>query len=157
MRKFGTVLAAACIVVALLGTGAASAAKGGTDRPFKGGGSGTGIVDAATGTYTIDGSGNFTHFGRTQLHVDGVCTNADCTTSTFTFTETAANGDEVTGSSNSSDDGLGHFTNLDTWTGGTGRFAGASGHTTTTGTSVTDPSNPLVFHLTFTSQGTISY
>lgn len=142
-------------IAALSPVAALGAAKGGTNRPIKGSGSGTGVA-SVDGTYTIDGKGNFSHYGRSTFHVDGVCTNADCTTSTFTNTIVTANGDKVTSSSTSAGTAT-TFTNLDTTTGGTGRFAGASGTSITTGTTVADASNPLVFHITFTSRGTISY
>ncbi len=41
--------------------------------------------------------------------------------------------------------------------GGTGRFAGATGTMTETGTTVIDPANPLAFTGTWEATGTISY
>ncbi len=45
----------------------------------------------------------------------------------------------------------------ETITGDRGRFAGATGTMTETGTTVSDPSNPLAFTTTFEITGTISY
>jgi hypothetical protein len=146
-------------VTALSPVAALGAATNGTNRPLNGSGSGSGLTTLVGGvpaTYVIDGTLHYSHFGLSTFHVDGVCTNPDCTTSTFTTTIVAANGDTSTSSSTSTGTAT-TFTNLDTTTGGTGRFAGASGTSTTTGTSVTDPSNPLAFTITFTTSGTISY
>ena len=142
--KLTKVLVAASMVIAIavLGPVAAFGKAHGTDRPFKARGSGVLVADPA-GTYVIDGTEQATHMGRVTFHVDGVCTNADCSTSTFTTTTRAANGDTVTDSSTSTANGPTGFTNLDTVTGGTGRFAGASGSSTTTGT-VGLTSDPLV-------------
>ncbi len=156
MRKLAALLIV--LAVSVLGTGEAFGAAKGTDRPFKGSGSGSGIATVVGGEirFTIDGTGHFSHLGKSTFHVDGVCTNADCTTFSFTVTIVAANGDTLTGSSTSTGTAT-TFTNLETYTGGTGRFAGASGTSTSTGTIVPDPSNPLAFTITFTSRGTISY
>jgi hypothetical protein len=139
---------------AALSPAAAFGKTHGTSRPLKVTGSGVLTFDPA-GTYVIDGTDQVSHMGRSTFHIDGVCTKADCSTSTFTTTTTAANGDTLTASSTSTSNG-GTFTNLDTVTGGTGRFAGASGSSTTTGTEV-GTSNPFVTTLTFTSTGTIGY
>lgn len=155
MRKLVSVLLV--FTVAVLGTGVASGKAHGTDRPLEGRGSGSAIVNVGPViTYTIDGTLHLSHLGKSTFHLDGVCTNADCSTSTFTNTIVAANGDRLTSSSTNTGT-AGTFTNLDTFTGGTGRFAGASGSSTTTGTSVDDPSNPLAFTITFILSGTISY
>ena len=79
------------------------------------------------------------------------------TTASFTATVVAANGDTLTTSGTNVLTGPTTFTNFQTITGGTGRFAGASGSFTDTGTNAPDPSNPNGFTITFTSTGTISY
>jgi hypothetical protein len=151
MRKLLVLLAGSLLLVTLAGSPALGAAKG-TDRPWKASGSGHGIITPGTPqTFTIDGTSNNTHLGRGTFHLDAVCTPpdpGDCPTSTATFTIVAAHGDTLT-ASGANDTG--------TFTGGTGRFAGASGTVTTTTTSfVFDPST-LTFELTFTQTGTISY
>jgi hypothetical protein len=159
MRKLASLFMVVAVAVAVLGTGVAVAAADGTSRPIKSRGSGSGLTTLVGGvpaTYVIDGTLHGSHVGRSTFHVDGICTNPTCTTSTFTTTIVAANGDTLTSSSTSTGTAT-TFTNLDTNTGGTGRFAEARGHTITTGTSVTDPSNPLAFTITFRSRGTIRY
>jgi hypothetical protein len=154
--KLRKLLVVSCLAIAIaaLSPAAAFGKSNGTSRPLQVTGSGVLTFDPA-GTYVIDGTEQASHMGRSTFHVEGVCTNADCSTSTYTTTTTAANGDTLTDSSTSSSNGV-TFTNLDTFTGGTGRFAGASGSSTTTGTEV-GTSNPFVTTLTFTSTGTISY
>ncbi len=156
MRKLASLFIV--LAVTVLGTGVAFGAAHGTNRPIKSSGTGSGVITLTNdgATYVIDGTLHSSHLGKSTFHVDGICTNADCTTSVFTNTIVAANGDTLTSSSTSTGT-ADTFTNLDTTTGGTGRFAGASGSTTTTGTSVADPNDPFAFSITFTSSGTISY
>ena len=153
MRKFFITLACSLLLVAVSGAPALAAAKG-HDRPWKASGSATGMFTPGTpGTYIVKGTSNNTHLGRGTFQVDGVCTNAACSTSTFTFTIVAANGDLLTASGES----VGNMSHA-TFTGGTGRFAGASGAITTANVpSPSDPANPLVFHFTFTQTGSITY
>lgn len=156
MRKLAALLIV--LAVSVLGTGEAFGAAKGTDRPSKGSGSGSGTATVVGGEirFTIGGTLRLSHLGKSTFHVDGVCTNADCSTSNFTNTVVAANGDTLISSGTTTAPAF-DFTNQDTITGGTGRFAGASGTSTSTGTIVPDPSNPLAFTITFTSRGTISY
>ena len=152
MRKVLITLACSVLLIAASGPAAVAAAKG-SDRAWKASGSADGIFTPSTpGTYTLDGTSNNTHLRRGTFHVDGVCTNSDCSTDTFTFTILAANGDSLT-ASGFSVGGVSYAT----FTGGTGRFVGASGAITTTGTSSSDSVNPFRFHFTFTQTGSISY
>jgi len=154
MRKLLSMLAVV-LAIAALSTGVALGGPKGTDRPVKGSGSGTTTFDFVNGTFVTDGTAQFTHLGRTTFHLDGVLTGP--TTSTFTGTVVAANGDTLTTSGTGTLTSPNTFTNLETFTGGTGRFAGASGTSTDTGTAVFDPSNPTRVSLTFTTTGTITY
>jgi hypothetical protein len=151
MRKFFVSFVCSMLFVAVSAS-AALAATNGTDRPLKASGSANGVITVGIPvTFTIDGTSTSTHLGRTAFHIDGVCNDPNCFTSTYTYTAVAANGDTLTAS------GVNDGTNdVASFTGGTGRFAGASGTLTTTTSFVFDPSG-LGFHLTFTQSGTISY
>lgn len=151
MRKFLVTLVCSLLFVAVSGPAALAAADG-TDRPWNASGAADGIFSPGTGTFTLDGTSNNTHLGRGTFHLDGLCTNSDCSTSTFTFTIVAANGDTLTASGTGSG-AVSHAS----FTGGTGRFAGAGGAITTTGASTVHPANPLAFHFTFTQTGSITY
>jgi hypothetical protein len=153
MRKFFAMLAVV-LAIAALSTGVALGSPHGTDRPLKGSGSAVNTF-AVNGTFVGEGSAQITHLGRSSVHIEGVLTGA--TTSAFTTTVVAANGDTLTTSGTGALTGPSTFANLETITGGTGRFAGASGTFTDTGTFVLDPSNPNRVSLTFTLTGTISY
>jgi hypothetical protein len=151
MRKlFVTLICVAS--VAAFSAPTALASTGGTSRPFTASGSGTGTtVLGEPATFTVDGTSNGTHLGRSRFHTEGVCLDPTCATSTVKITIVAANGDILTVAGSATEG---------TFTGGTGRFAGASGKVTTAfvGTrDPADPSNPLRFRITFTQVGTISY
>jgi hypothetical protein len=148
------------IVLALVALGAqpALAAPGGTDRPYKASGTAT-TTFTVVPAFVIDGTANVTHLGLSRSHSEGVLTGPN--TSAYTTTLVAANGDTLTFSSVSSSTQESATTfalfSTDTITGGTGRFAGAKGQDTSTGTATLVSVNPVVFHDTFTSSGTISY
>lgn len=155
MRKLAALLMV--LAVAVVGTGEAFGAAKGTDRPFNGSGSFSGLATIVGGdiTVTVDGTQHFTHVGRSTYHVDGVCLNADCTSAVATTTNVAANGDTLIFRETATP-GIPFSTFV--ILGGTGRFAGATGGGTTTGPPlVFDQSNPLAFTGTFESRGTISY
>jgi hypothetical protein len=134
---------------------AALAAAGGTARPLDGVGKGRlTLTDAQAGTFIIRGKANITHLGLVKVRGTGSFTGP--TTYAFTAKLVAANGDKVkTSSTGEVVDGK--FTNHDTVTGGTGRFVGATGQSTTTGTLKPKKTDPNVLRLKFTLTGTISY
>ena len=126
-------LAGLVVALAVLSPASALANAGGTDRPIKGAGTGTISLEPATGAFTGVVPGVSSHLGDITVHIEGV--GARAADGTFagsgTATLVAANGDEVTGSITLSQTALpdGHTvtTVVVTITGGTGRFAGASG------------------------------
>jgi hypothetical protein len=168
-----TLAAAPTVVLSLIALIALSAdpalaATGGTDRPYRASGTATSSLDVSTFKFRIQGTANVAHLGRSTSLSTGSLTGGTlgCTSSSYTSTLTAANGDTVTSESESTScpvEGTNEFTivSSDTITGGTGRFAGATGSATTTGIATPDPSKSsagtLVFDDTFTSSGTISY
>jgi hypothetical protein len=159
MRKLLSLLALALTVASLSGAPAFGAANG-TDRPLNGSGSGTGVIMLTGGIPTssvIDGTTIQSHLGLSTFHTVNVITGP--TTADVTTTYFAANGDTVTFSGTSTSVFTSPttltFTAPFTVTGGTGRFAGASGAGTVTGTASLN--SPLTFDLSFTLTGTISY
>ena len=126
-------LAGLVVALAVLSPASALANTGGTDRPIKGAGTGTISLEPATGAFTGVVPGVSSHLGDITVHIEGV--GARAADGTFagsgTATLVAANGDEMTGSITLSQTALpdGHTvtTVVVTITGGTGRFAGASG------------------------------
>jgi len=160
MRRFTTFLSL-LIVAAMLTAAPALAQRGGTDRPLKGSSVSTSTVDLATGTGTSDGTSSLAHFGTTTFHNDFTISLAgDVFTLTGTDTEVAANGDElfstftVTGRLST-----GRSTGVFTITGGTGRFADASGTFTIAATSVEDApvGSTVTTHDSNSIDGRISY
>lgn len=141
------------LVLALVPLSPASAAAkaGGTDRPVKGTASGTatGTLGARLGI-TIDLAGVATHLGKYTVHVDavGVISGGEVV-GDGTFTVVAANRDQLTGTATFTaplPTGEVHTTTAFlTITGGTGRFADASGTITSqnleTGICFADPSS----------------
>ena len=107
---------------------------GGTDRPVKGTASGTvtGKLGSPLGI-TIDLTGVATHIGKYSIHVDavGVISGGEVLTE-GPFTVVAANGDRLTGTTTVTTP-LSQLAEVHTTTafltitGGTGRFADASG------------------------------
>jgi hypothetical protein len=159
-------LSSMVLAVAALSPAAAQGATNGTDRPLKGTITATAIDNLATGTATADGTFQFTHLGKGTFHEDATSPPMTGNTFTYTGTETyvAANGDKLfatvaaTGTITFNPLGA-QLTSVETITGGTGRFADASGTFTTTrvavptsivGGIVTDP-------FTGTAVGQISY
>lgn len=150
MRKLGISLVIACLA-AILGTGIASAAKGGTARPWKGSGSGTVNIASADpffGTITLSHLG----LSTTEQRFTG--------STTAQAVVTAANGDQVFEDlSNITFDPKTLLSTYDvTVTGGTGRFVGAAGGgSAVSELTPTGPSTPSVFTFTATFSGTITY
>ena len=101
--------------------------------PFKGRLEGTATVTPGTPPFlsaSVEGTGNATHLGRFTVAIPHVV-NAMTRTSTGTYEFTAANGDTVTagftGQSTLTAPGVLAVVEAATITGGTGRFANASG------------------------------
>jgi hypothetical protein len=137
----------------------ALAKAGGTYRPFRSrdiGGIGT--FNTNTGTFSADATELLSHFGRARSHNVGTfaVTGPGTFTSTFNVTEVAPNGDELTLVVSET----GTFTAersdamfVATITGGTGRFADATGGTTGTTHTRTISSNGGIFVARTTSEG----
>jgi hypothetical protein len=135
MRRF-------TIILALLAVGGVSPAAAlgkakGTDRPLSGTSSSTTTLDLATGTGSVTGSGQLSHLGKFTFTNDitsFMLTGPDTFNLTLTAILVAANGDKVctaaTGTGTLTPAGS-DATLVSTITGGTGRFAGASGTLTT--------------------------
>jgi hypothetical protein len=152
------------LAVIALGPAAAQGAAKGTDRPLKGSFTTTVVVNAATGTATVDGTFQLTHLGKGTSHQDTTTSSVsgNATVNTGSATYIAANGDKlfttvvgtVTFTPTGSD-----ATFVDTITGGTGRFADASGTFTRTGVAVlVSVIPPLVTSTgTASANGQISY
>jgi hypothetical protein len=128
-----TVLLLALVVLA---PGVALGKAHGFDRPITGAFSQTATLDVATGSGTSEGTGIFSHLGKITLVSNG---SGTITGSTINFTGTstlsAANGDQLFGtyigteqlSSIPAAGQVNELTLVLTITGGTGRFADASG------------------------------
>lgn len=126
-------LAGLVLTIAVLSPAAALAGKGGTDRPFKFSETGTGVSNLGTGQVSIALTGHGTHLGQYQHTEQGQGTPAGLGVINYhsTWHVVAANGDDVFGEcagTGTTSDGVRFLLLLDcTSTGGTGRFAGASG------------------------------
>jgi hypothetical protein len=141
MRRFAFILALFAMAATFTAGPAFGAAKG-TDRPQRGTSTSTTTVDVSTGTGAVAGSGQLSHLGRFDFTNDitsFTLTGPDTFTLTLTAVIVAANGDEI----HTTAVGTGTLTAtgsegtlVSTAVGGTGRFADASGTTTTRITSV---------------------
>ena len=140
------VLTSLLVALVVVAPGAAVAKKGGTDRPLKGKTSGTTTLDIATGAGTSQGTGTFSHLGKSTYTLNSTSVPTGPTTFAVTGTGTvvAANGDQVfatfTGTATVPSlvpavGDIGQTTLVFTITGGTGRFSDASGTATATVTS----------------------
>lgn len=165
------IAALAALAVMALAPATALGAQGGTDRPYKVGISGTTVVTNTSQTEGIvdfEGTARGTHIGQGTIEATGTVVATGSGQPTFNYsaisTITAANGDQLV----SSDVGIGTVDPVDgsavinitsTITGGTGRFAGASGSFTgTISNVVTAGQIPVVTYDTTASLlGTISY
>jgi hypothetical protein len=164
---FGALAGAALLAIALaaLVPAAASAKAGGTHRPIRSrdiGGIGT--LNIQTGAFSVDATEILSHIGRARSHNVGTITvtGPGTFTSTFHVTEVAPNGDELRAAVNAT----GTFTPagseatfVATFTGGTGRFADATGGTTGTihTTTISSDGSTLVIRSTSEGRGYISY
>jgi hypothetical protein len=159
MKKIIRISAAlTAAALALLAPTVASAASGGTDRPYNASGVLTGVIDESF-NYVLDGPTVGTHYGKGPTSVVG-----NFIPGTQTFTVTAANGDTILGAlvgpgapvDIQCPAGWDTFSDLDRFTGGTGRFASASGTIRIWGCSHIDFATGA-FTASFTASGTISY
>ena len=163
MRRFTIILA--LLAVAAVSPAVAFGKANGTDRPLRGKTTSTTTVDIATGSGTAVGVGQISHLGRTTFTNDFTSftvTGPDTFSFTLTAIIVAANGDEIyttaTGTGTVTPTGS-ESTLVSTITGGTGRFADASGTITTTISSVNVSTVGTTFTTseTETHTGRISY
>jgi hypothetical protein len=163
MPRFTIILA--LLAVAALSPATALGKAHGTDRPVQGKTTSTTTVDFATGTGISDGTGQLSHIGASTFHND--FSGFTVTGNTFNWTQTAtivaANGDEIfataVGTGTLLPNNASEATLVSTITGGTGRFADASGTLTTRISSVlvSQVGTTITSHDTETHQGRISY
>jgi hypothetical protein len=130
MRK--TILALTCLLAGVLIAPFAAANVGAVESvPLKGMDTFSSVVIGGSGSviYTADsGSGTATHLGLFTMAASEVVDFASMTVRNGTFTLTAANGDTVSGTySGTILPGLVGYHVSGPITGGTGRFAGATG------------------------------
>jgi hypothetical protein len=165
MQKHRWIIVAG-LVLALVALAPASAlAKaGGTDRPWKSSATATATLDLVTLCATSAGSGQATHLGKVtqNLTIALTPTGPGTFTGVGTTTIVAANGDQLFGTFTEALTTTGPhigFAFVITITGGTGRFADASGRMTGTGSSVITSivGATATSHQTFDSEGTILY
>lgn len=157
------VLSMVVALFALSPTAALGKAKG-TDRPVRGTSTSTTTLDTATGKGTVAGSGHLSHLGRSTFTNDITFTPTGPDTFSLTLTAiiVAANGDKVfttaTGAGTSTATGS-ESTLVSTITGGTGRFADASGTITSkiSSVNVSLVGSILTSTATETHKGRISY
>ncbi len=156
-------LSSLVLAVAALSPAAAQGATNGTDRPVKGATTATVIVNLATGTGTIDGAFRVTHLGKGIFYGDVTSTlTGNTIVNGGTETYVAANGDKVfttiAGTGRITSTGV-EATNIDTITGGTGRFAEARGTFTVTvvGVLVSIVGSIATSTATGTAVGQVSY
>jgi hypothetical protein len=157
------VITGCTVALVVAGQGTALAKRGGTDRPVRGAGSGMTTADLAALTSVSTGTERLSHFGKARYRVEATSIVLTGPT-TFTFSGTtldvAANGDRLTGTFTGSGDlASGESTINGTITGGTGRFANASGTLTTRISSqvVSTVGTTQTLRDKFTVRGRISY
>src|SRR5512133_2639243 len=164
MRK---VIMVAGLVLALgvLAPATALGKAAGTDRPFSDHVTGTTVLDLGDLSFTGDTTGVASHLGKVTLHVEGVVTPTGPNTFTIAGSTVfvAANGDELfatfSGSGTVDASGSSQGTVITTFTGGTGRFANASGSGSGpfTQTLLSTDGTTSTFATDTSLSGTISY
>jgi hypothetical protein len=138
MMRHKAIIAGLALAVAGFSPAFALAKARGIDRPVRGALAGTVSLNLQTGVFTGDVTGVVSHLGRSTAHLDGsgAFTPEATFAGTGTLTTVAANGDRLNGTitlTTSPFTSTGHTTTLvETITGGTGRFADASGTLTET-------------------------
>ena len=125
------------LLLAVAGAGLAAApvlavaAPGGTERPISGTAAGRNAISLATGTFTDDATGLVSHLGRTSFHIEGSFGLAGSgVTVSGLMTATSASGDRLSGDfhgAGTAGAGTIEIAATFTPTGGTDRFADASG------------------------------
>ena len=126
-------LSSLVLAVAAISPAATLGAANGTDRPVTGTSTGTVVIDLATGAGSGETSGQLSHLGRITSTVDVTSftlTGPDTFSFTGAATDVTANGDKLftTGAATGTMTPTGtETTTVFTITGGTGRFADASG------------------------------
>jgi hypothetical protein len=130
------------VAVTAISPAAALAAAKGTGRPLKGTSTGSLTASLVTGAATSSFTGNLSHLGAITGGDIATFTATGPAAFTYTGTDTlvAANGDELfstfTGSGAFTSATTAESTQVNTITGGTGRFTDASGFFTVTVSSV---------------------
>lgn len=144
MRARTVVTVMSLLALAVLAPQAAVAKRGGTDSPWKGKGTQTTTFSVASSPFpaTTEGTARLSHLGRSTLSLTFTITLTGPSTFSVagTATITAANGDQLFTNFTGSGEATGAFgvgqtsetTAVHTVTGGTGRFADASGTLTAT-------------------------
>jgi hypothetical protein len=163
-KQRGIIVVAVVIAFAALAPASGLAKAGGTDRPWKSSATATGRLDLATLQAASVGSAQAAHLGKvTQTLTIALTPTAPGTfTGAGTTTIVAANGDQLFGAFTETLTRTPQhleFAFVITITGGTGRFADASGRLTGTGSSVITSivGTTATSHQTFDSEGTITY
>lgn len=154
MRKFVIAAGLACAMAALPITASAGAAG---PAKFKGKGSGT-LTLSGSNSFTIDGTVKVAKVGAVAFHSEGATTGAKTVAYTTTFT--GPGGDTVTTSSTGTarHTKIGRvFITRDTVTGGTGRFAAATGTGRTAAKAKLAAPNATTGTVKFVLAGTITY
>jgi hypothetical protein len=164
MMRHKRMALALVLALGVLSPASALATTGGTERPVKGGGSGTIAFDPEASTFEGDPSGVASHLGNYAMHFEGTAapTGENTAVGTGTLTIETADGDQVTGTFTSTSEftssGATHTVVVEIIS-GTGRFAGASG--TLTIICVAGPSvqvgDQLVSEIECTIKGRIGY
>lgn len=164
MRKIVATFSAV-LLLTMLDVGAAVGAANGTNRPYMDSGSAVLSFNLIAGTVALAGTRNATHLGLSTSTASNVAIDLSglpIIAVTFDDTITAANGDELYTSATATIDAstLGvsplAFSDVETIVGGTGRFDGATGSFSSTGSVNLDLST-FTGVLTFASTGSMSY
>lgn len=156
-------LAGVVLAVTALSPSTAPTAHG-TSRPLTGTGTGTTTLNLLTGAATADFSGHLSPLGAETGHDDLTFTPTSASTFSYTGTRTfvTPNGGKlfsaITGSGTFTRT-TAHSTETDTITGGTGRFAGASGtyKDTISSVVVSATATSQTSRFTAVAEGKISY
>lgn len=161
MAKIKMMALAGVLALTVLLAASVPASAGGSAVTITGHGTGTIRLDTATGAFTGEESGVSSYLGKYTVHLQGRATlAADGTvTGTGTATIVAANGDQLTGDFTVTGNGQTQRVVV-TITGGTGRFANATGTLTVICHSAGPPHQEgavLVLEHKCTMKGTVSH